>query len=50
MENENDREDGNRPHGHLVKQPPNVRYFHVYYYYYFLINIIICFSSLNRHE
>ena len=23
--NEGDREDANRPHGHLVKQPPNVR-------------------------
>ena len=22
---EGDREDANRPHGHLVKQPPNVR-------------------------
>ena len=23
--NEGDREDANRPHGHLIKQPPNVR-------------------------
>ena len=23
--NEGDREDANRPHGHLVKQPPNIR-------------------------
>ena len=35
---EGDREDANRPHGHLVEQPANVRQ----------KNIIIFFSSLNH--